>query len=51
MKGQELIDLLKPYAEQEVEFLPIEHSTKVEVWANEGEDLITTIDAVNNYAL
>ncbi len=46
MKAQELIDLLKPYADEEIEFLPIENARKIEIWINKGEDLISTIDAV-----
>lgn len=48
MKGKELIELLKPFEETELEFLPIENGRKIEILVNEGEDCIATIDCVKN---
>lgn len=49
MKGKELIELLKPFSGKEIEFLPIENGTKIELWVDGGDKYITTVDAVQDY--
>ena len=48
MTGQEIIELLKPFSGKEIEFLPIENGTKIELWVDCGDKYVATIDAVQN---